>query len=115
MSRPEAEALVLDLEGKMCARLYRRADGTVLTEDCPVGVRHAKVIIYGTLYVAAAAVFLLFALLAGKATNKKSDTMAALRRIEPFATIINWLAPTPPPPPPPATAPGWTGGVVDFD
>jgi hypothetical protein len=39
LSRDEAEALLAAREGKMCVRLYRRADGTVLTEDCPVGAR----------------------------------------------------------------------------
>lgn len=39
MTRPEAEALVVRTEGRICARLYRRADGTVLTKDCPVGLR----------------------------------------------------------------------------
>jgi len=33
----DAEALIKAKNGDMCARLYRRADGTVLTEDCPVG------------------------------------------------------------------------------
>jgi hypothetical protein len=28
-------------EGQCCVRFYQRADGTVLTEDCPVGVRAA--------------------------------------------------------------------------
>lgn len=37
MSRRDAEALIEEKNGDMCARLYRRADGTVLTEDCPVG------------------------------------------------------------------------------
>lgn len=39
MPRADAEALLLQHEGDLCVRLYRRADGTVLTEDCPVGVR----------------------------------------------------------------------------
>lgn len=38
MSREEAESLVQDTEGSVCVRFYRRADGTVLTADCPVGV-----------------------------------------------------------------------------
>jgi hypothetical protein len=37
MTRRDAEALIKEKNGDMCARLYRRADGTVLTEDCPVG------------------------------------------------------------------------------
>lgn len=39
MSKGEAEKLILEKEGKLCVRFYRRADGTVLTEDCPVGLR----------------------------------------------------------------------------
>ncbi len=39
MTRREAEDLVASREGGLCARLYRRADGTVLTADCPVGRR----------------------------------------------------------------------------
>jgi hypothetical protein len=39
MTRREAENLIADREGRLCARLYRRADGKVLTRDCPVGFR----------------------------------------------------------------------------
>lgn len=42
MTRAEAEALVGAKEGRMCVRLYQRKDGTVLTSDCPVGVRRAR-------------------------------------------------------------------------
>lgn len=34
MARDEAEWLVAEHEGKLCVRFYRRADGTVQTEDC---------------------------------------------------------------------------------
>jgi hypothetical protein len=39
LTESEAEALISSKEGRFCARLYRRADGTVLTKDCPVGLR----------------------------------------------------------------------------
>jgi len=39
LSRSEAESLIASTEGRLCARLFRRADGTVLTKDCPVGLR----------------------------------------------------------------------------
>ena len=38
MSRDEAERFVASAEGRLCVRFYRRADGTILTQDCPVGV-----------------------------------------------------------------------------
>jgi len=39
MSRREAQALLRETEGRLCARMYRRADGTILTENCPAGLR----------------------------------------------------------------------------
>jgi len=39
LSRIETEALIASTEGRLCARLFRRADGTVITKDCPVGLR----------------------------------------------------------------------------
>jgi len=39
LSRREAANLITSTEGRLCARLYRRADGTVITKDCPVGLR----------------------------------------------------------------------------
>src|SRR5262249_24061520 len=42
MSRSEAQALVLDKEGLLCARFFRRLDGTVLTQDCPIGIRTGR-------------------------------------------------------------------------
>ena len=39
MTRDEVRELLVRTEGRVCARLYRRADGTVLTRDCPTGLR----------------------------------------------------------------------------
>ena len=37
MTRKQAEELLENSEGRLCVRYYQRADGTVLTADCPVG------------------------------------------------------------------------------
>lgn len=42
MKRSEAEALISSTEGRLCVRYYRRSDGTVLTDNCPVGLRAIK-------------------------------------------------------------------------
>jgi hypothetical protein len=42
MTRREAEALVTNSEGRLCVRFYRRADGTILTRNCPVGLSALK-------------------------------------------------------------------------
>ncbi len=39
MTKSEAERLVVQAEGRLCVRFYRRADGTMLTKNCPVGLR----------------------------------------------------------------------------
>jgi hypothetical protein len=40
MTTPEIVELIRAKEGRLCARFYRRHDGTMLTADCPVGLRH---------------------------------------------------------------------------
>lgn len=46
MTRDEANALLADrmngTTGRLCGRFYRRADGTVITQDCPTGLRAAR-------------------------------------------------------------------------
>ncbi len=38
MTREDAERLITEKEGQLCVRFYQRADGTMLTKDCPVGI-----------------------------------------------------------------------------
>lgn len=42
MTRDEAEALLAKKEGRLCVRLYKRADGTVITQDCPRGLERVR-------------------------------------------------------------------------
>jgi hypothetical protein len=37
MTKKEAADLVRNQEGRLCVRYFKRADGTMLTADCPVG------------------------------------------------------------------------------
>ncbi len=39
MTRHEAETLVKNHEGRLCVRYFQREDGSILTKDCPVGLR----------------------------------------------------------------------------
>ena len=39
MTKGQAEALIMQTEGRLCTKFYRRADGSILTQDCPVGFR----------------------------------------------------------------------------
>ena len=39
MTKAEAELLIGKTEGRLCVRYYQRADGSIITKDCPVGLR----------------------------------------------------------------------------
>jgi hypothetical protein len=96
MTRDEAEKLILEKEGKLCVRLFKRADGTVITQDCPVGLaklRKRLAILSGAL---AASIFLA----AGSVLARFGFTQESKQT--PAQSVQNWLkppvAPTPPPP-----------------
>jgi hypothetical protein len=42
MNKGDAERLISQTEGRLCIRYYRRTDGTILTNNCPVGLRALK-------------------------------------------------------------------------
>jgi hypothetical protein len=42
MTKVDAENFLSASEGRVCVRFFRRADGTVLTQDCPVGWAKVK-------------------------------------------------------------------------
>src|SRR6476660_5243948 len=42
MTQSEAENFLINAEGRVCLRAFRRADGTVITKDCPVGWARIK-------------------------------------------------------------------------
>lgn len=42
MTRDEAEALILEKEGRLCVRYFQRKDGTILLKDCAVGIAQKR-------------------------------------------------------------------------
>ncbi len=42
MTKYDAENLLMNSEGRVCVRYFQRADGTILTQDCPVGWARVK-------------------------------------------------------------------------
>lgn len=42
MTAAQARAFLESRTGRTCIRLYRRQDGTVITKDCPVGLRGVR-------------------------------------------------------------------------
>jgi hypothetical protein len=76
MSRTEAERVLAENEPAPCMRIHRRADGTVLTADCPVGARrrHGR-----RLVMAAAATGLVAAASATGPSRVGADAQRAAR------------------------------------
>lgn len=98
MTRADAAQVIASHEGqRLCATFYRRPDGTVMTRDCPVGVREVRRRVARTLGRVAAALGLL---LSGSLVLGRPG-FGRLRAIQPFAAICERLAPTPVPPAPP--------------
>jgi len=97
MSRDEAENLLLNSEGRLCVRFFRRVDGTVLTKDCPVGWQAIKRRVTKTVTAFAS---LVFAALSGIGLSNyfaKSNEIAVLTgqiAVENIDITINKL-PTP--------------------
>lgn len=103
--------------GNMCAGWRRRADGTMITQDCPVGWRLVQRKLRRTAHRVAAAVGLLVAGSLALATPGRSLDAGRMRTYQPFASLCEWLSPTAPPPPrlPGNFVPGRiTFGVVAF-
>jgi hypothetical protein len=63
MTRDQAESVIAANEGRLCVRFYRRRDGSIITQDCPVGLRAVRArLSYWTKAFAAAALTLLGAI-----------------------------------------------------
>jgi hypothetical protein len=103
MSGAEADALLrsaLNEDGskkhRLCAAIYRRADGTILTADCPVGLAAVRAKARRTIARAAAAVGLTTVVSWAAA---REASRSAFARTQPLATVANYLRGGPVPPP----------------
>lgn len=92
MTRGEAEALISAREGKLCVRFFRRADGTVLTQDCPVGLRAVR---RRLARLAACAGGLIALLTTGLALGRPASASSSPTARSPLARLIDWLDPPP--------------------
>lgn len=74
LTRKEAAALIAKMEGRLCARLFRRSDGTVITRDCPVGlgaIRRRVARLTGAVF---ATIVALSSTVLGQKPNNKEDS-----------------------------------------
>src|SRR5262245_59089137 len=76
MKQIEAEEFLGEHLGNVCIRLYRRADGTILTSDCPVGLRLVRRSIAATLTAIASLLSLLAALFVWRESSSNAQASA---------------------------------------
>lgn len=93
MTRQEAEELVIHRQGRLCAGFWRRADGTIITRDCPVGLAALRA---RTARIVARIGAALGLLLTGGAllASRTREPDARLSERQPFATLVKWLDPS---------------------
>jgi hypothetical protein len=77
LSSTDAAALVKSKEGKLCARFYQRTDGTVLTDDCPVGL--AKAWKRAQAMILAGVGLVVFTIINIAASNRKEESQSMTR------------------------------------
>lgn len=110
LTRDEAEALIVEKEGRLCVRYFQRADGTILLKDCTVGVRRKR----RRRFVAAGAAALLAA--GGAALYAEADDEPDIHEIAgmvaPTREMMGDIAPAPEAP---APAPHEIAGEPSFD
>lgn len=106
LDRAQAVQLVTANEGRACVAYYRRADGSVMAEECPVGLRrvqrpfgYARAGLVALLLPILSFVSLLgVSKLAGVPTHEEDGghgLVAQLRTKQPFTAIAAWLDPLP--------------------
>lgn len=88
MAREEATRLIAEREGGLCVRLYRRHDGTILTSDCPVGIR----LLRQRIARAAAAIAAVFvALVTGTLFGSRAPGGSKCSLGGPASTFSGWM------------------------
>ena len=76
MTRAGAESLIARNEGRLCVRFYRRRDGSIITKDCPVGLRAIR---RRVSYVAKAIGSMVLGLFAGLGVHEAFSNIASFR------------------------------------
>ena len=93
MTTAEGLALIARTEGEFCGRLTRRADGMLMTADCPVGLaaklqRFRRRVIYSVV----AACLMIFGLISLRQINRgMTNGTGAANQSQLAATLDDWL------------------------
>jgi hypothetical protein len=81
MTEREALDLVASHTGRLCVRLYQRADGRVLTRDCPVGLAAVRRRIARTAALTVVVVLGIFTTALGSIRGERRDFREEMERV----------------------------------
>jgi hypothetical protein len=87
LTRQDAENLIIEKQGRLCIGYYQRADGTILTADCPVGLAAVRRKTIRAVAWLAAACCAVFFSLAALARGPRGSQNLLIRRYDPFRTV----------------------------
>jgi hypothetical protein len=88
----DAEALIEEKHGQLCVRYEHRADGSVITKDCP---DHSTRKLHWQIAWAASCVLasLMLFFLGEQDRSSGQETGLRVGEMEPFRTILRWIMP----------------------
>ncbi|CAN5391001.1 hypothetical protein BH09SUM1_BH09SUM1_29930 [soil metagenome] len=99
MKADEVRSLIVETQGKLCARLYQRQDGTLITADCATTRRRRAAVFAMTLLGAILTVGASALASTAGASKPKAVTTDSIERFarthQPAKAVINWLCPQP--------------------
>jgi len=98
MKHVEVQELMLTKQGKLCVRFFQRADGTVMTSDCPVGKRERR---RRSMLMTAGAAGAAALLAAASAGFLRMESVDDLELPQPSRGLTMVVPPPPKLPPPP--------------
>lgn len=104
MTRDEAEALIVQKEGRLCVRYFQRKDGTILLKDCAIGVaqkRKRRLVAAGAAALLTGGGFVAHRLMREAPTPEMVTGEFAVAEDVSVPVHVAELTPPPPPPPPP--------------
>jgi hypothetical protein len=95
LNRADAETMIQQRERRLCIRFYRRADGTMITQDCPVGVQAARWATHRGWVLLTASLASVLAVFVGVSAGTATGRVRSAQRLEPFASVLDLLTPSP--------------------
>src|SRR5262249_31745223 len=92
LTQEEAEDLIVRSEDRLCVRLYQRADGTVMTADCPLALQSIRRGVYWRIAKVIGVAFFFLALGAGVSSSLADKPRKSSRQpAGPITPVVDWI------------------------